>query len=546
MLAVLLTGCGKTKTAPTAKPEPDAKEQLEANSAPEKPSVADELRSSSRDLLSSWQAAQNTGDFLKYSSFYNKKHFRGVKRTSTGTVRRLGYIQWLNDRKKMFKRSLEVAAEGIEVRTWLDPGSKLKKGVTSIRFLQRWKNRKYADHGIKVINLWSPPGGKLSIIYEDLVNAEPGWSRETGSVTELKMQIPSSEAEALASWESLNITGENYDAVLASIPRNVRAPLARAFIAKGNFDCQKYTEEEECGDFYRELKPLNPKSTIADPCLRRRLAVWALNQVADSYLAENKERLTEMVEADAPTDELIAIALLSSLEVSEDFAVDVISAAEAAGHVSAATLTIGQMSSVSALKALYEESIGAAGERLSAILPNEPNAVDTLTELVEDSSLELRVRQEAFDKLAGVKEKRLVMDAMEQIGQFTSDCGLAMAALEWTAAKKKDQSVLPNHKDATIENAPRYLCLLGEGSSSYAETEAAKFFPKEGVKYTLRQEWDGEPNVEEETISSTEFLNLGLHNDAQNDEVQVEFNDGKRGKVLVKSVQKTEWIGCRC
>lgn len=246
--------------------------------AADSPPAPEALRASTKALLSSWAAAQHAGDASAYLGFYNQKSFKGQKRTTSGEKREYSYAAWAADRTRMLKSNPEVAVEELRIETWRDPGSKLKPNVIAVSFLQRWRSPRYADHGPKIMQLLVGPDGKLSIIYEALLQSRPGWDRPAGTVRELR--LPKDDAEARALWVELKPTGKTFEEVLASIPEvpQLRRALARALLAGGNFECKAIEDEGHCGDEDWKWGPLPDGAGLDDGCLRRELAVWALDK----------------------------------------------------------------------------------------------------------------------------------------------------------------------------------------------------------------------------------------------------------------------------
>src|SRR4030095_12615834 len=62
---------------------------------------------------------------------------------------------------------------------------------------------------------------------------------------------------------------------IADVPQ-LRRMMARALLAKGELACKKIVDEGQCGEEDFEWGALADAATLDDPCLRRRVAVWAL------------------------------------------------------------------------------------------------------------------------------------------------------------------------------------------------------------------------------------------------------------------------------
>jgi hypothetical protein len=132
--------------------------------------------SDAKALLDSWLAAQQGGDFAAYSALYAKK-FVGIRRTPDGGEKKMKLKAWKADRKKMFKHTMEVAAD--------KPVVKATKTGATVQFLQRWKSGKFADHGTKVLVLaYDKDGTTLQILKEELLSSTPGWEDDPSTTVD--------------------------------------------------------------------------------------------------------------------------------------------------------------------------------------------------------------------------------------------------------------------------------------------------------------------------------------------------------------------------
>lgn len=162
--AVTATATAMGQTAASASPASRAAE-------PPSPKEAVEL---ALKTLNAWQAAQNGNVLADYLALYDPAAFRGVTRTTSGSVQKLSFADWKEQRSRTFGPKLSVAADAAKTVTWAEnPG--LGPGVVEIRFTQRWTNGKYADHGPKVMHV-RVDKGVAKIIYEELLSTEPGWA----------------------------------------------------------------------------------------------------------------------------------------------------------------------------------------------------------------------------------------------------------------------------------------------------------------------------------------------------------------------------------
>lgn len=106
---------------------------------------------------------KNEHDFERYQQLYDPKFFKGIKRTASGDISVMEHAGWMKDRRRMFTQTPTVAAEDLEVTTWRDPEANLRPRIVSVRFTQKWRTDRYANHGPKVLTLfWSPSLGTRS------------------------------------------------------------------------------------------------------------------------------------------------------------------------------------------------------------------------------------------------------------------------------------------------------------------------------------------------------------------------------------------------
>ncbi len=237
--------------------------------------TVESLQKASRQLLADWAKAQHAGDSKSYLALYDGKHFKGTKRTISGDKKVYDFGAWSADRTRMLKSNPEVAVENLTIDSWIDH-RKMKPGLVHVRFLQRWRSPRYADHGPKIMQLFYGSDGKLHIIYEALLQSRPGWDKTTTSSQ--SMPVPRTDEEAEAVWRKMALTGKNLDDKLDAIADEpkLRRALARA-VLKTNLDCKKLENEGFCGEDDYRWAPLPENASYDDPCLRLRVARWTLN-----------------------------------------------------------------------------------------------------------------------------------------------------------------------------------------------------------------------------------------------------------------------------
>jgi hypothetical protein len=514
-------------------------------------------------LLSAWVDAQNRADAKAYEAFYDHAHFKGVKRTARGGKKEFDCAGWLADRLAMLKKHPKVEASAPSVTTWQDKRMKLKPGVIAVRFLQRWKTDRYADHGVKVLHLLRGANDKLVIIYEDLLNSEAGWDARAGAVAKLVLTPPASDEAAAEIWRKIAPTGATLAEKLAAIPADARVtrPLARALLAGGNFACDKVVRVDECGDESVSWQELDPKAGLDDPCLRRRLALWALSdgQLSERDLSALAGELQPLTKLPAPEDELPEAVM--SL-------VDGFSKATRLGFLHAAPAELAEKHleglPAEAMAELYrDDHLDAAAMKLDG---KRDRAL--LLDAVADERLEAPTRNVLLTQIAELKGAD-VAQALGQVADGATDCALAMSAAE-ELAQRGDKSHLPRRPaEETAAAFARALCLLvHDGDKTRQLARYKEFLPPKG-KVTLSEqidddfaERDAEGNKvdsspEDEHFSRKSIDRFNIDDDFGKEDkggkvetsdgyYQLSFERGSDGKLYLKEIHRYRWRGCPC
>lgn len=124
------------------------------------------------ELVESWLAAQNSGDFGAYSALYARK-FSGIQRVGVAT-KWFSRKTWLDDRKAMFRPGLRVQADDVAITT--------KPAAARVTFQQTFSVGSFRDVGRKEFIIVAD-GPALVIAREEmLTSAVAGAQRTAGSV----------------------------------------------------------------------------------------------------------------------------------------------------------------------------------------------------------------------------------------------------------------------------------------------------------------------------------------------------------------------------
>jgi len=493
----------------------------------------------------------------------------------------------------MFKKKPTVAVEAVTVTTWLHDDSRLKPGVSEIRFTQRWKTATYADHGTKLLRLSRNPSGKHRIIYEDLLNSERGWDRTPDpNVKKMNWKAVAEGDPAFARWLELAPTGKNYQDRLAAIPddKEVRRQMARALIAKGNFECKEVAYEGECGVVLSDMDvalegdaavsfwlPLKPTATFASPCLQRRLAEWALDQLEEGDVFDLLPALERIVALPKPESKLPRKVLALAANAFDKTRMTLLEAAVKAGHTYAAGDHLKSLSEASLVRALRKFKLPSAIDLL-----DPARSASALKEALADDKIEVQWRRRIIKRLRGNSSGETVAALVKLVSD--KSCELAMGAAEALAARGKTNYLPHRPKSQDAKLYGRAICMLvhaverdklwNEFLPPKGKAELA--FESETDCYT---EGDEELDDEEEeardtplshglargmptltvldnytrfeaTIAdgfscSADSCSAGADEESE-DHLTIEFEKAPDGGLYISNVEIYSWTGCDC
>jgi hypothetical protein len=141
----------------TANQNAAALENKEMNE-PAKPAQTPITAEAVRNLLDRWEKSQDARNFAAYKSCYAPQFF-GIKRTKSGSETRMNYTQWLGDRQKMLKNTIDVGVQNLEIT--------IENDTATARFIQQFQSVNYQDTGQKILKI-KMFDGEAKIIYEEL------------------------------------------------------------------------------------------------------------------------------------------------------------------------------------------------------------------------------------------------------------------------------------------------------------------------------------------------------------------------------------------
>src|SRR5262245_16955541 len=116
------------------------------------------------------------------------------------------------------------------------------------------------------------------------------------------------DAAALALWRRIAPTGADWEDKLQEIPAAAARPLAIAVLHGGNFTCAQPPTGACAAPLY-DVAPPADTAGFDDPCLRRLLALWAIDRLDDRDLPAIKPALLAIAAIPPPESQLVAAAI---------------------------------------------------------------------------------------------------------------------------------------------------------------------------------------------------------------------------------------------
>jgi hypothetical protein len=268
----------------------------------------------------------------------------------------------------------------------------------------------------------------------------------TGTVTAPELDLDN----GARMWRALAPTGANYAERLAMIPddEELRREMAHAMLRQGDFACNAYVEEYGCSDTYFVLEPLEPSATLEDPCLRRFLAEWSLEQLDETDVVALSDVLVDLASMPSPEDVLPGAAF----ELATDDAMRLRLLAAAAPNVAEQWVESLETDEAK-IRALVDLHLESAAYGL-AVEGHE----DSLRAALVDPDLSSYTRSSLLDGFVADDDPRTTRALAALTAD--SDCSLAMRAAT-LLAERGDPSRLPTRPRSHDPEAHlRALCML--------------------------------------------------------------------------------------
>ncbi|HUJ62719.1 MAG TPA: hypothetical protein VLX92_29655 [Kofleriaceae bacterium] len=266
-----------------------------------------------------------------------------------------------------------------------------------------------------------------------------------------------SDADALALWQQIAPTGDDWDEKLAEIPTDqpVAHALALAMLAAGNFTCAA-PAQPACVKVPIDLPDPPPGSTLTDPCLRRMLALWSLAQLDDDDLPRVLPALRAIVAIPPPESQLVAAALKAVPENDQDDRLALLAIAWKAGQRDVVDVSLGDLDEAHLVTAVTRLHIDGALE----VLPAETEHATYLAAITDEQLAPGARAQAMVDLTASADALAPDVRAALLAAAKSPDCSVAAAAARALALHGQPASAPAVPRTSSPAAMMRAMCVL--------------------------------------------------------------------------------------
>ncbi len=317
------------------------------------------------------------------------------------------------------------------------------------------------------------------------------------------------EADALALWQRIAPEGSDYAEKLDEIPDS--APineLALAMLRGGNFTCVPPQPPRDCVKPPVDVPEPGFGDTLADPCLRRVLAIWSLTQLQGDDLSGVRDALRAIAAIPPPESELTAVALKVLPESDQDGRLELAAIAFRAGHRELVNGLVGDLDDAHLIEAVQKHHIDGALDQLT-VEGNRPVFLAAIT----DEQLHPSARAQAITELVDTDGK-VMPDVHAAIVRATRSpsCEVAAAAARFLVrnGEKKFGPGKPHaSKPAAMMRAVCVLAHYEAGLRADEPTFLLGYVPKKGLELVtttydayseVDDDGDGDPHTERKAL----------------------------------------------
>ncbi len=266
-----------------------------------------------------------------------------------------------------------------------------------------------------------------------------------------------SDAEALALWQRFALTADDWQEKMTEVPVTLHRSLAIALLHEGNFTCVKPRPPAACQRPLFDVPEPAPTATLADPCLRRRVAMWAIERLEPADVPQVFDALEKIVAIPPPESELTVAALRVVPETEQDRRLELLATAFASGQRELANQTLEGLDEAHLDTAVLVHHIDGALE----VLPASTHRATYLAAL-RDLQLDPKARIQAIDELAELAPDKLAPDIASALiwTTKTPNCSVAAAAARVLVLRGKTRYAPTHPRTRSIPALMRATCVM--------------------------------------------------------------------------------------
>lgn len=294
------------------------------------------------------------------------------------------------------------------------------------------------------------------------------------------------DAAALAVWHRIAPTGADWDDKLQEVPATAARALALAVLHGGQLLCAP-PATGDCGRPLYDVAAPAEAAGFDDPCLRRLLALWSLDQLEAGDLPAIRDALLAIAALPPPESQLVEAALHAVPENDQDTRLALLAAAWRAGQRELVGGSLGGLDEPHLVAAVREHHIDGALEILSA----EGDRAVFLA-AVNDDALGARARTAAIGELTALAaaagpDDKLPADLSAALvtAVKAKDCSVAAAAAR-ALAQHGDRRFAPKRpRTANTGQLMRAMCVLASYEALLGNDEASlvpSYVPARGLE----------------------------------------------------------------
>jgi hypothetical protein len=322
------------------------------------------------------------------------------------------------------------------------------------------------------------------------------------------------DADASALWERIAPTGADWDDKLREVPAAVAHPLALALLRAGNFTCTTPPPAAAaCAKPIYDVPPPAETAGLADPCLRRLLALWAIDQLDEDDVPAIKAALLAIAAIPPPESQLVEAALRAIPRDDQDTRLALLASAARAGQHELVDASVGGLDELHLIDAVRRDHIAGALDVLSA-----EGERTTYLAAISDEALAPHARITAITELATLPSLEPTLDpdlqAALRAAVKAKDCQVAASAAR-VLDQHGDHRFVPRRPHTTsVAQLMRAMCMLVSYEALQLSDETsllASYLPARGLErititYDAQPDDDPDHDGDPHTTHSAELI----------------------------------------